>query len=62
VTVSLVAPEDNAHHTAICSAQSMKILPVHKVDLSAMPILRSRVKLAKKVATLIVLSAEDNIH
>jgi ATP-dependent RNA helicase DDX24/MAK5 len=49
LTVSLVAPEDTAHHNAICAAQTAKTLPVHKVDLMSLPMLRSRVKLAKKV-------------
>ena len=50
VAISLVSPEDTPHHAAICSAQSLKNFPLYKDDLTPLPSLRARVKLAKKVS------------
>ena len=47
--VSLVSPEDATHHNAICAYLGSKALPLLQVDLYALPMLRQRVALAKKV-------------
>lgn len=51
VTVSLVAPEDSVHHSSICTAQGLAALPVMTVDRGALPIIRDRVRVAKKIFT-----------
>jgi ATP-dependent RNA helicase DDX24/MAK5 len=50
-TISLVAPEDTVHHNAILKAQALTTLPLFKPDNAALPLLRDRVKLAKKIFT-----------
>jgi ATP-dependent RNA helicase DDX24/MAK5 len=51
-TVSLVSPEDAAHHRAICAYLGVgKGLPLLQVDLYCLPMLRQRVALAKQVRT-----------
>lgn len=52
-TVSLVSPEDAAHHRAICTYLGMKALPLLQVDLYSLPMLRQRVALAKKVRVFV---------
>jgi len=47
--VSLVSPEDAAHHKAICGYLGFNSLPVLHVDLYSLPMLRQRVTLAKQV-------------
>ena len=50
-SVSLVSPEDTQHHTAICTSQKVTAFHLFKVNLMSLPLLRARVKLAKKVKT-----------
>lgn len=50
-TISLVCPQDEAHHRSICQAQGLTTLPAYKVDLSMLPELRTHVVLAKKIFT-----------
>lgn len=48
-TISLVSPQDESHHRDICQAQKLTSLPSYRVELGALPELRSHVVLAKKV-------------
>jgi len=48
-TVSLVSPEDTAHHKSICTYLGFKALPLLHVDLYSLPMLRQRATLAKQV-------------
>lgn len=50
-TISLVSPQDEAHHRSICQTQGLTTLPAYKVDLAVLPELRSHVALAKKIFT-----------
>lgn len=49
--VSLVSPEDTQHHAAICTSQNVNAFHLFKVNLMSLPLLRARVKLAKKIFT-----------
>jgi ATP-dependent RNA helicase DDX24/MAK5 len=53
VSVSLPSPEDSSHHKGICDYLSMpnSAMPLLSMDLSILPMLRDRVKLAKKIFT-----------
>jgi len=51
-SVSFVSPEDADFHDIICKAQQTKYLPAFKIDPTALPILKQRVTLAKKIFTL----------
>jgi len=48
-SLSLVTPEDDKYHSTICAALKMPSFPIMRMDLSSAPILRERVKLAKKI-------------
>ena len=50
-TVSLVAPEDLAHHNAVCALLGLAALPNFVPDLTEVGLLRERVSLAKKIFT-----------
>ncbi len=52
-SISLPAPEDSLHHKAICDYLGMvnSALPLLHVELAILPMLRERVKLAKKIFT-----------
>lgn len=48
-TVSIVSPEDIAHHKEICKYLGCTSFPVLSIDVPWLPLLRQRVKLAKQV-------------
>ena len=50
VALSIVAPEDTDHHKDVCTLLQVKALPLLRgMDLSTVPVIRERVKLAKKI-------------
>jgi ATP-dependent RNA helicase DDX24/MAK5 len=49
LSVSLVAPEDGAHHEAVCGFLGTASMPPLRLDSSVLPALAQRVALAKKV-------------
>lgn len=51
-SVAFVSPEDATFHDLICRAQHLHNLSVYKMDPSAIPILKQRVSLAKRIFTL----------
>ena len=60
VAVSIVAPEDTDHHKDVCGMLQLKALPLLKgMDLSTVPVVRERVKLAKKIFLQTFLSSQN---
>ena len=50
VSLSIVAPEDTDYHKDICDMMQVRSLPLLKgINLSSVPVVKERVKLAKKI-------------
>jgi hypothetical protein len=62
--ISLVAPEDHSYHSLICEHLGVfpnNKMPALKIDLSVLPAIRERIKLAKQVLALLSLSVSAKI-
>jgi ATP-dependent RNA helicase DDX24/MAK5 len=60
VALSVVAPEDSDHHRDVCALLQKKALPLLRgVDLGSVPLVRERVKLAKKIFLASFLAAQS---
>ena len=60
LALSIVAPEDTDHHKDVCSMLQVRTLPLLRgMDLGTVPVVRERVKLAKKIFLQTFLSSQN---
>jgi ATP-dependent RNA helicase DDX24/MAK5 len=59
ISLSIVAPEDGAHHEEICRSFNLLSLPLLRLDVSSNPKVSERVKLAKKARARLPLPVSD---
>jgi superfamily II DNA/RNA helicase len=59
-TLSLVSPEDTEHHAQVCHSLQVPSLPTLRMDLSSAPVVKERVRLAKRIFTESFVSSQKS--